>query len=197
MARYLTHVVFAAAILVAIAFAQDSNSKNQNENFDVRSSVGDLHIGADADARKAGLPLYPGARPKIKEGDGDSDKVNLGLFTEAFGFKLIVANYESDDAPAKVVDFYREKLKKYGKVLECHTQKHDGDDVNNGHDDSRDSDSKNKELKCEGSNTGPVTELKVGTEDNQHDVAIEPRDDGKGTTFAIVYVYARGKHGDI
>ena len=41
--------------------------------------------------------------------------------------KLMVANYESDDAPAKIVDFYRDKLKKYGKVLECHSQKHGGD----------------------------------------------------------------------
>ena len=30
-----------------------------------------------------------------------------------------------------------------------------------------------KELKCD-ENSGPVTELKVGTEDNQHIVAIEP-----------------------
>ena len=59
------------------------------------------------------------------------------LLTEAFGMKLVVAKYESDDAPAKIVDFYRDKLKKYGKVLECHSQKHGGDvDV---HDDDKDS----------------------------------------------------------
>jgi hypothetical protein len=180
------------------AFAQDSDS--HDKNLDVRSSAGDLHIGGDADARKAGLPLYPGA--KLKTGGDDDGKVNLGLLTEAFGIKLVVAKYDSSDDPAKVIDFYRDKLKKYGKVLECHTQKHSGTDVNSGHDDSQDSDSKNsdsksKELKCEGDNSGPVTELKVGTEDNQHDVAIEPRDGGKGTTFALVYVHTRGKRGEI
>ncbi len=36
--------------------------------------------------------------------------------------KLVVAKYDSDDAPGKVIDFYREHLKKYGKVLECHTE---------------------------------------------------------------------------
>jgi hypothetical protein len=51
-------------------------------------------------------------------------------------------------------------------------------------------------LKCE-DNSGPVTELKVGTEDNQHVVAIEPRDASKGSTFALVYVHTRGKRGDI
>jgi hypothetical protein len=51
-------------------------------------------------------------------------------------------------------------------------------------------------LKCD-SDGGPVTELKVGTEDNQHVVAVEPRDSGKGATFALVYVRTRGKQGDI
>jgi len=198
MARYFAGVVVALLLSLSL-FAQDSG--NKNENFDVRSSVGDLHIGADADARKAGLPLYPGARPKIKDKNGNDNKVNLGLLTEAFGIKLVVAKYESDDGPAKVVDFYRDKLKRYGNVLECHSQKRSGDDVDIGGDDSKDSDSKkdskSKELKCDGDNSGPVTELKVGTEDNQHDVAVEPGDGGKGTTFALVYVYTRGKRGDI
>jgi hypothetical protein len=197
MARYFWGIVI-ALLLSGSLFAQDSG--NKNENFDVRSSVGDLHIGADADARKAGLPLYPGARLKTKDTDGNDNKVNLGLLTEAFGIKLVVAKYESDDAPAKVVDFYRDKLRKYGNVLECHSHKRSGDGVDVWADDSKDSDSKNskdKELKCDGDNSGPVTELKVGTEDNQHDVSVETGDRGKGATFALVYVYARGKRGDI
>jgi hypothetical protein len=195
MTRYIVNAIAVALLFSASLLAQDSDSKDKN--FDVRSSVGDLHIGADADARKAGLPLYPGAVPaKSKDKDGDSDKVNLGLLTEAFGIKLIVAKYDSDDAPDKVIDFYRDKLKKYGKVLECHTKEHGGD-VHNDSDDSKDSDAKNKPLKCEGDNSGPVTELKVGTEDNEHIVSVEPREGGKGASFAIVYVYTRGKRGDI
>lgn len=174
--------------------AQDSDSQDSHKNdkpFDVRSSVGDLHVGKDATAEKAGLPLYPGARPKHED---DNDPLNFGVLTEAFGFKIIVAKYESDDSPAKVVGFYREKLKKYGKVLECHSQKHgSGVEVNNG--DDSDKEKSSKELKCD-ENSGPVTELKVGVEDNQHVVAVEPHDGDKGSTFAIVYLYTR-KKGDI
>jgi hypothetical protein len=186
-----------AAMLTLPALAQQSDT--QDKPFDVRSSIGDLHVGKDADAHNAGLPLYPGARPKHEE---NNDPLNFGVATEGFGLKLVVAKYESDDAPAKVVDFYREKLKKYGKVLECHSQKHGGDvDVHSDDKDSQGSGSKDKgpeskQLKCE-SNGGPVTELKVGTEDDQHVVAIEPRDSGKGATFALVYVRTRGKQGDI
>jgi hypothetical protein len=170
------------------AVAQDSD---KNKNLDITSSVGDVHVGSDADARKAGLPLYPGAR--LKADEQSRNQANLSVLTEAFGMKLIVANYDSDDAPAKVIDFYRDKLKKYGKVLECHSQKHGGDvEVHEGDKDSKDS----KELKCD-ENSGPVTELKVGTEDNQHMVAVESRDGSKGSTFALVYVHTRGKRGDI
>jgi hypothetical protein len=190
-----------AAMLTLPALAQQSDT--QDKPFDVRSSIGDLHVGKDADAQNAGLPLYPGAHPKHEE---NNDPLNFGVATEGFGMKLVVAKYESDDAPAKVVDFYREKLKKYGKVLECHSQKHGGDvDVHSDDKDSqgagskdkdKDKDQESKQLKCD-SDGGPVTELKVGTEDNQHVVAIEPRDSGKGATFALVYVRMRGKQGDI
>jgi hypothetical protein len=189
------HRTFAFALALSLALAlpaitQDSNS--QNKNLDVRSSVGDLHVGSDADARKAGLPLYPGAR--VKKDDENSSSANLSVLTEAFGIKLVVAKYVSDDDSGKIIDFYRDKLKKYGKVLECHSQKH-ADDVSVKGDDDKDSKG-SKEVKCD-ENSGPVTELKVGTDDNQHVVGIEPRDGGKGSNFTIVYLYSRGKRGEI
>ena len=192
MFRDLPLALALSATLALPVLAQDS----QNKNLDIQSSVGDLHVGSDADARKAGLPLYPGARIKTGTSDGDSNQANLSLFTEAFGFKLVISNYESDDAPAKIIDFYRDKLKKYGKVLECHTQKHGGNVEVHDDDDKDSKDKKSKELKCD-ENSVPETELKVGTEDNQHAVAIEPRDGGKGSTFALVYLHTRGKTGDI
>src|ERR1700722_1845912 len=194
MFRRLT-LAFAVTLgLTLPVIAQDSD--NQNKNFDIQSTVGELHVGSDADARKAGLPLYPGAR--LKSDDENRSPANLSVLTEGFGIKLVIAQYTSDDAPAKIVDFYRDKLKKYGKVLECHSQKHGGDvSVHEDNKDSKDGDTKDsKELKCD-ENSGPVTELKVGTEDNQHVVAVEPRDASKGSTFAIVYLHTRGKRGDI
>lgn len=185
-------LLFILAGLASPLFAQDSGSKDKS--LDIRSSVGDLHMGPDADAKKVGVPLYPGARLKLE--DQSRNQANLSILTEAFGMKLVVANYVSDDAPGKVIDFYRDKLKRYGKVLECHSQKHGGDvEVHDGDNDSDKGSGKSKELKCD-EDSGPVTELKVGTEDNQHIVAVEPGD-GKGTHFALVYVHTRGKQGEI
>jgi|SRR5215471_13656096 len=160
----------------------------KDKNVDVRSPVGDLHVGKDADAQKAGLPLYPGARPQSTESD---NPVNLALSTEKFGMKLIVAKYETNDPAEKVLAFYREKMKRYGKVLECHST----EDKSGFHHDDDDK-SGDQPVKCEGDNSGPVRELKVGTEDNQHIVALEDPKDGKATPFVIVYLRKHEK-GDI
>jgi hypothetical protein len=186
MLRAVVLTFFLSVATVLAGVAQDADS--QNKNLDIRSPMGDLHLGADADAKKIGVPLYPGAR--LKTHDSDSDQANLSVLTEAFGMKLVVANYVSDDDPAKIVAFYRNKLKKYGKVLECHSDKHGGDV---SVDDNKRAD---RELKCE-QDSGPVTELKVGSEENQHLVAVEAREGGRGSEFALVYVHTRGKMGDI
>jgi hypothetical protein len=183
-------VAFGLAMAIPSFAAQQTTDSSQDKHLDIQSSVGDLHMGNDADARKAGLPLYPGAR--LRHGEDNGDALNLGVLTDAFGMKLVVAKYDSEDAPGKVIDFYREHLKKYGKLLECHTSKQ-GEDAHVEVNDDQHS----KELKCEGDNSGPVTELKVGTADNQHIVAIEPHNGRGGSTFALVYVHTRGKQGDI
>ena len=191
--RWISPAIFAMLLVFSVvgASAQSDNSA-EDKHLDIRSSVGDLHVGTDADAREIGLPVYPGAR--FKKNDKNSNSANLGIFTSAFGMKLLVANYDSDDSPEKVIAYYRGQLKKYGKVIECRTSEHGGDvHVDAGKDNSNGS----KQVKCEGDSTGSIVELKVGTEDNQHLVSIEPSETGKGSTFALVYVRTRGKQADI
>jgi len=189
---FMTTFTLILSLPAVAAGSQDAEGADQDKNLDIRSSLGDLHLGKDADARRAGLPLYPGGRQRHDE--ENSDALNLGILTQAFGIKLVVAKYDSNDAPGKVVDFYREKLKKYGKVLECHSSEHGGF-VSTNVDGQKDQ--RSEQFKCEGDNTGPVTELKVGTQDDQHIVAIEPNGTGKGSTFSLVYVQTRGNHGAI
>jgi len=180
-----------AVAIPSVAAGPQKSDGDQDKHLDIQSNVGDLHVGNDADARKAGFRLYPGARPR--RDDENNNAANLSLFTDAFGIKLVVAKYDSDDAPGKVLDFYRGDLKKYGKVIECHTHEHGGAHADFNDDDDKKS---SKEIKCEGDNTGPVTELKVGTDNNQHVVAVEPNK-STGSTFELVYVHTRGKQGDI
>ena len=185
MLRFTT-TAFSIALILSLSGAAQDDQKDKN--LDVRSPVGDLHVGKDADALKAGLPLYPGAHPQNND---NNDPVNLALSTDNFGMKLIVAKYETPDPAEKVLNFYREKMKKYGKVLECHNT---NDKSGIHHDD--DNKEGSQPVKCEGDNSGPVKELKVGTEDNQHIVALEDPKETKATKFVLIYLRKHQK-GDI
>lgn len=90
-----------AVLLCEPAGAQQASNGNQDKHLDISSSAGDLHIGNDADVRDIGLPLYPGAR--LRHDDDGDNSANLAFFTASFGMKLLVANYQANDPPDKLI----------------------------------------------------------------------------------------------
>jgi hypothetical protein len=183
--HFLNILALAATLLLAACSVNVKKSDNgEDKKVDIETPFGGIHVKNDADVRDTGLPVYPGARLKAKSNSDDEKTANVDISTSAFGLKVVALEYETSDAPAKVIAYYKDQLKKYGTVLECHTQ---------GRDHNYDDDS--EQLKCEGDNTGKNTELKVGTKSNQHIVSIDPQD--KGSDFALVYVRIRGKEGTI
>jgi hypothetical protein len=193
--KLMIALVFAVCLTVlACSVNVKKGDQDEDKNVDIKTPVGDLHVGKDVDARDTGLTVYPGARKKDKKDDGEENGANVNIVTSLFGVKVVALEYVSDDPPGKVAEFYKDQLrKKFGKVLECHTTKRGDEfgDLNIGKDED---DKQSNELKCEQSH-GDNIELKVGTRDNQHIVAIEPKD--KGADFALVYVQTRGKQGSI
>jgi hypothetical protein len=164
------------------------DSEGKEKNVDIETPVGGLHVTNDADVRDIGLPVYPGARRKEKSDDNNPNSAHVNISTRLFGIKVVAIEYLSDDPPEKLVAYYKDQLKKYGFVLECHTNEHHPGTNMNGVDTSGDS----KKLKCEDDQNGKTVELKVGTEQNQHIVSIKPVDDGKGSDFGLVYIQMRG-----
>jgi hypothetical protein len=160
----------------------------QDKQVDINTLVGGIHVSKGADVADVGLAAYPGARLKQDGSDGKDKSANVNISSFGFGLKVVALEYQSDDAPDKLVAYYKDQLKKYGRVLECHTSHLD---VNP---DIKGSDHGSHELTCEGS-SGNNIELKVGTKENQHIVAVEP--DGKGSSFSLVYVRTHGKDADI
>jgi hypothetical protein len=77
---------------LAALFATAQDKDKSGVNVTVTSKDGSqagLVISAQATAKQAGLPLYPGARPH-KDDKNDSPAANLGLWGSSFGFKLVV-----------------------------------------------------------------------------------------------------------
>ncbi len=183
--RFLAAAFCTLLALPACSVNVKKDAQGEEKKVDIETPVGGIHVSKDADVADVGLPVYPGARKKEKDERGHEGNANVNISAGVFGLRVIAVEYVSDDPPEKLVRYYKDQLKKFGGVLECHTSHHGGEAVaNRGGSD---------ELKCEGDNTGKVVELKVGTKQNQHMVSIEPAESGKGTDFGLVYVQMRGK----
>src|SRR5579872_930462 len=184
----LACAVGATLLLPACSVNVKKEKNGQDKQVDISTPVGGIHVSKGADVADVGLAVYPGARPKEKDSSGDDKSANVNISGFGFGLKVVALEYESDDSPAKLVAFYQEQLKKYGNVLVCHTSHLDVDT------DIKGSDHGSHELTCNGA-SGTNVELKVGTKENQHIVAVRP--DGKGSSFSLVYVRTHGKDADI
>jgi|HubBroStandDraft_4_1064222.scaffolds.fasta_scaffold339090_2 hypothetical protein len=168
----------AAAIPAAAQDKKDSDANKSDSD-----SIGFV-ASKNASAKEIGLPLYPGSRRHKDESD-DSSSVRLGAWGGAYGFRIAILKMESDDAPDRVVAFYRKALSKYGKVLNCSdpaaaaAQK---DKPSNG----LDCDSDHAE-------TGE-TVLKSGTKETQHIASIKAN--GSGSVYDLVFIEAKGSEKD-
>lgn len=175
-------------MLACSVSVKDKDQGDNNKKLDIETPVGGLHVNEQADVRDIGLPVYPGAKQKPKT-DDDSKSANVNVSSSFFGLKAVAIEYESNDSADKVINFYRDQLKKFGNVVQCRTDKQGSDiSVSLG-------DRGSKEVSCESNKGGKVVELKVGSEDNQRLVSVEPS--AKGCDFSLVYIHARGKEGSI
>ncbi len=181
------------AVLLLLPACSENVKKEadgQDKQVDIHTLLGGVHVSNEADAADVGLPVYPGAHLKEKDSDGGDKSANVNISGFGYGLKVVAMEYESDAAPAKVLSFYRDQLKKYGNVLECHTSSLDLDMKMGEHGSQNDS----NELTCAGDH-GDNIELKAGRKDDQHIVAV--RSDGGGSSFSLVYVRTHGKDADI
>lgn len=171
------HVVRRSARIVTVVFLGVLALATQGALAQEEDGAG-LIVSGKATAQDVGLPIYPGARPHKDAGD-DSAQARLGLWGGGRGFKLALMKMDSNDSPAQVAAFYQKALAKYGKVLDCAK----GGPSDEGADHS-------ETLTCgdDKPHKGGML-FKAGTKAKQHIVAVEPY--GTGTTFALVYVWAK------
>ncbi len=181
---WLTVMVIGTSMLFAACSINVDDKDKKNEKVDIQTPLANLKVNTDQKSADNGIPVYPGARPR-PETDNSSHRANVNIAGLGFGLKVIAAEYETDDPPEKVRDFYQDKLKKYGDVIVCKGHNDKGSDVKH---------SDNGKVSCADS-SGDGWEVKVGTNDDQHLVSVEPQD--KGTRFGTVLIQIHGKEGEL
>lgn len=185
--RHLLTASLAAVALLGLSACgiHETRGEKGEKKVEINTPFAQLKVNTDVDPKETGLPLYPGARRATDSRD-DKSSANVNISSEMFGLKVVALKFESDDPPEKILGFYRDKMKAFGgKFLECQQE---GFVTYNKHDDE-------KELTCGHERHGDSVELKAGTPDRQHIVAVKPR--GKGSEFALVYVQKHGKEGQL
>ena len=183
--EFVTAIVAVAALaLLAGCTVHEGRTNSGEKKVDISTPFGNIKVNTDVDVKDTGLPVYPGAE-RVSDNENDKHAANVNISSGSFGLKVVAIKYRSDDPPEKLLAFYRPKMKDFGgKFLECQQQ----DFVTYSH--TNDS----KELACDhGSHIGTNIELKAGTPDRQHIVAVKPN--GSGSEFALVYVQKHGKEG--
>jgi hypothetical protein len=179
----LTAIIAALCALPACSINVDDKGANKEgaKHVDIQSPLGDLHVSEQADIRDAGLSVYPGATPAPKDKGDEEKSANVNLALPGFQLKVVAAEFLSSDAPEKITAYYDKELQKFGKPIQCRGAYDSG-----GHVESHGKNDLDKPVSCDKSGSGDGLELKVGTEGNQHIVAVKPNE--KGTRFALVYV---------
>ena len=180
-------ISIAPLFLMSCSIDVQKEKNGQDKQVDIRTPVGGIHVSKGVSPEDVGITVYPGATLKEKD-NGDDKSANVNISGFGYGLRVAALEYESNDPPSKVIAFYKEQLKRYGDVLVCHTR---GLNVNAG---LKKLDENSHPVTCEGE-SGADIELKVGTQENQHIVAVEPA--GSGSSFSLVFVRAHGKDAEI
>ena len=161
-----------------------------DENVKIDVPFGGINVKAnDATALEGiGLTAYPGATMVKNDKDNGSADVNLSFGNFHLGVKA--TSFHTTDAPAKVLAFYKKDMARYGAVIFCK----DGHAVGAPERTQDGLGCKEDGNSVHGDASGRAGELKAGSKQRQHIVAVD--DDGSGTKFGLVALELPGHLGD-
>lgn len=179
--RQMTVVVAIAGTVLMSGCRVESNKHGDNENVKIATPFGGMQVKTNDDTvlEGMGLPAYPGAVLVKKDNDHGAADVNMNF--GSFHLRVKAASYRTPDSPDKVEAFYRKALGRYGSVIECSNDKPVGEPTRTEEGLTCDNDKRHVEITDDVSRK---MELKAGSKQHQHIVAINP--EGTGTKLGLV-----------
>src|SRR5512142_974445 len=100
--------------LAGCSIHEQRSGDNKDKKVEISTPFGGLKVNTDVDVKDTGLPVYPGARQVVRSDDHDNSSANVNISVGDFALKVVAVKFESDDAPDKVLNFYRDKVKAFG-----------------------------------------------------------------------------------
>jgi hypothetical protein len=160
----------------------ESDKRDGNDNVKIATPFGGMTVKTNDNvvAEGLGLPVYPGAELVKKDKNNGAADVNMSF--GSFQLRVKAASYRTQDNPGQVKAFYSKALGRYGDVIECQNNKTVGTPTRTAEGLSCDN-GKENHVYVNDDESGKL-ELKAGSKQHQHIVAIDP--EGNGTKFGLV-----------
>ena len=201
MRRFPFALVLTPALLLSVAGCHvTSHNNGKNDNVDIGTPFGSMQVKTNDNVATAdvGITPYPGAVVEKKKDNGDDGAADVNMSFGSFHLGVKAVSYLSNDAPDKVMAFYKKDLARYGTVLQCNgdstvgnatrteqgltcSDEHKGVHVDSGVQIGVNTDRKTS------------TELRTGSKQDQHIVKVEPHD--SGTKIGLVALQLPGNLG--
>ena len=167
----------------------DTHKQGDGDNVKIATPFGGLSVKTDdsAVALGTGLPVYPGAQVVKKPGkdNKDNEAADINMSFGSFQLRVKAVSYRTSDSPDKVLAFYRKGLNRFGAFIQCANHEPVGTPTHtpDGLDCSDENENNRAKFKANTDFSGKI-ELKAGSKQHQHIVAIDP--DGNGTKIGLV-----------
>ena len=165
-------VVVVALLLAPVGCHIDTHKNgNGNDNVDIGTPFGSMHVKTDdkASGAQTGLTPYPGATLVKKNGDEDG-AADISMNFGEFKLGVHAVDLRSDDSTDKVVAFYRKDMARYGDVLTCKGKTSVGTPVRTSQGLTCGTDQKGSK------GDSDHLELRAGSERHQHIVGVHTED---------------------
>jgi hypothetical protein len=190
----VTQMMAATAMVATVLMSGcrvESSKQNGNDNVRIATPFGGMQVKTDDTSvlEGMGLPAYPGATLVKKDHDHGAADVNMNF--GSFHLRVKAASYHTSDTSDKVEAFYRKALGAYGDIIECSNDKSVGEPTRTAEGLTCDNDHKHVGIDDDISRK---LELKAGSKQHQHIVAIDP--DGVGTKIGLVVLDLPGHSSD-
>lgn len=179
-------------LLIAGCRVDSHKTGNGNDNVDIGTPFGSMHVKTDdsANGAQTGLTPYPGAVLVKKDGDDHgANEINFSFGSFKLGVHAV--DMRTPDPADKVLAFYRHDMARYGAVLTCKGKTAVGTPVRTG-----------DGLTCGTNGQGGSSddsdhlELRAGSEQHQHIVGVHTEDGGTRIGLVALDLPGSLKHHD-
>ncbi len=186
--RSLAVATSLATLLLAGCRITD-NKNGKNDNVDISTPFGSMHVNSNdkADSASLGLTAYPGAVP-VKDDKDDKNSADLNMSFGDFHMGLKVISYQTSDSPDKVLAFYRKDMARYGDVIECQNDEPVGTPTrtSQGLTCQDKGDKGNKHVHASVNDDDEDLDLRAGSELRQHIVGVRKKDGGTHISLVLL-----------